>query len=142
MKNFAPKIGEVYMMRFDGEGSEQKGWRPGLIFQNNTGNYYSPNVIVLPMTSSLKKLGQPTHVLVNAYNSGMKMDSVVICENPERMSKDKIGKYITTLSAEYMKEIAAASMLATSVISFLDFQTLSEVWEKAVRLNSARQGRV
>ena len=41
-----PVIGEVYMMQFDGYGGVQKGWRPGVVLQNNVGNVnasiYSP----------------------------------------------------------------------------------------------------
>ena len=61
-----PQIGDVYHMYFSGDGNEQQGWRPGLVFQNNVGNKYSPNIIALPLTSSLKKLNQPTHVLLPA----------------------------------------------------------------------------
>lgn len=50
-----PRIGEVYNMYFNGTGSEQSGWRPGVVFQNNIGNSKSPNIIALPLTSSLKK---------------------------------------------------------------------------------------
>lgn len=32
-------------------GSEQGGVRPVLVIQNNTGNYYSPTVIVAAMSS-------------------------------------------------------------------------------------------
>ena len=130
-----PKIGEVYFMRFDGRGSEQNGWRPGLVFQNNIGNKHSPNIIALPLTSSSKKNTQPTHVRVSAEKSGLRCDSVILCENPERMSKEKIGQYITTLSDSDMKRVAEASLLATSVISFLDFSLLISVWEKANKLN-------
>lgn len=132
----APKIGEVYQMKFSGSGSEQSGWRPGIVFQNNTGNAHSPNIIALPLTSSIKKAGQPTHVVVRAADSGLLKDSMVLCENPERMSKDRIGKYITTLSDEYMKKVAAANLLATSAISFLDMEVLLAVWKKAAALNA------
>ena len=60
-KTRVPQIGEVYYMRFGGTGSEQEGFRPGLVFQNNMGNAHSPNIIALPMTSVMKKLGHPTH---------------------------------------------------------------------------------
>lgn len=53
-----PQIGDVYLMRFGGCGNEQKGWRPGLVFQNNLGNQYSPNIIALPLTSAIKKSNQ------------------------------------------------------------------------------------
>ena len=130
-----PKIGEVYLMKFGGEDCEQAGLRPGLVFQNNTGNLYSPNIIALPITSSLKKSGQPTHVVLYASDTGLKRDSMVLCENPERLSKAKIGRYITKLSDEYMRQIAEASLLATSAISYLDVDLLHAVWKKATDLN-------
>lgn len=131
-----PQIGEIYLMKFGGEGSEQSGLRPGLVFQNNTGNLYSPNIIALPITSSLKKSNQPTHVILYADDTGLKRDSMVLCENPERLSKSKIGRYITRLSDDYMRQVAEASLLATSAISFLDIDLLRSAWEKAVELNS------
>lgn len=132
----APQLGEVYLMKFGGDDSEQAGLRPGLVFQNNTGNIYSPNIIALPITSSLKKAGQPTHVILYASDTGLKRDSMVLCENPECLSKAKIGRYITKLSDEYMRQIAEASLLASSVISYLDIDLLYSVWEKASSLNS------
>lgn len=131
-----PRIGEVYYMCFDGSGSEQRGWRPGLIFQNNLGNLYSPNVIALPMTSSLKKLHQPTHVLISANDTGLRYDSVVLCENPQRMSKELVGNFITALPISYMRKIAEASLIALSAISFLDAEALMRAWKRAVALNS------
>lgn len=131
-----PQIGEVYLMNFSGNGSEQSGLRPGVVFQNNIGNSYSPNIIALPLTSSIKKLGQPTHVLLLAKDTGIKMDSIVLCENPERMSKDRVGKYITKLSDHDMKRITEANLLATSAISFLDMESLIKVWRTATDLNT------
>ncbi len=49
------RIGDVYSMKFEGEGSEQQGWRPGLVFQNNVGNDHSPNIVMLPITVSARK---------------------------------------------------------------------------------------
>lgn len=130
-----PRIGEIYMMRFDGVGNEQSGWRPGLVFQNNTGNLFSPNIIALPLTSSLKKSKQPTHVVIPASDGGLLRDSMVLCENPERMSKARIGDYITTVSNKQMGEIAAAHLIATGAISFIDQNALSALWRKASLLN-------
>ena len=136
--NRVPQIGEIYTMRFEGSGSEQVGYRPGLVFQNNTGNLYSPNIIALPITASIKKIGQPTHVLLKASETGLLRDSVVLCENPERMSKERIGKYITKLSDKDMKRVTEASLLATSAISFLDIESLIRVWHLAVSLNLSK----
>lgn len=124
------------MMTFDGVSSEQTGYRPGLVFQNNRGNTFSPNIIALPITSNLKSVNQPTHVVLSANDTGLVKNSMVICENPQRMSKDRIGKYITTLSDEYMSKIAEANLLATSAISYIDPDSLRRIWDIAVRLNS------
>ena len=132
-----PKIGDIYMMRFGGTGNEQCGWRPGLVFQNNLGNQYSPNIIALPLTSSIKKTGQPTHVVISSKETGLRKDSMVLCENPERMSKEKLGEYLTTLPDSYMSQIAVASLLASSAISFVDPNMLQDVWEQATALNAS-----
>ena len=134
--NISPKIGEIYLIDFGGTGSEQLGRRPGLIFQNNTGNNHSPNVIALPLTSSIKKLRQPTHVLLSAVETGILKDSVVLCENPERIAKQRIGRYITTLSRRDMGRVAEAYLLSASAISFLDQDTLLRVWATASKLNA------
>lgn len=131
------RIGEVYYMRFRGEGSEQSGWRPGLVFQNNTGNDYSPNIIVLPLTSSIKKTSQPTHVFAPSDTTGLPRDSMILCENPECMSKDRIGAYITKMPDSIMAEVAAASILSSSVISYINPEVLVALWKRAVALNRA-----
>lgn len=132
----SPRIGDVFMVMFEGTGSEQKGLRPALVFQNNVGNTYSPNVIVLPLTSKIKKANQPTHVFIPADETGLKRDSMVLCENPMSISKSKLGAYITTLPDEYMGKVAQAHILATSAIAFIDPAIMMVLWEKALRLNS------
>lgn len=131
-----PKIGDIYLMHFSGSGNEQKGWRPGLVFQNNLGNQHSPNIIALPLTSSIKKSNLPTHVFIPSDGTGLIKDSMVLCENPERMSKEKLGNYLTTLPPEYMSKVAVANLLASSAISFIDPDVLLSVWQKALMLNA------
>lgn len=132
-----PRIGEVYAVQFSGTGSVQSGLRPGVVFQNNTGNRYSPNVIVLPMTTSIKKRNMPTHVFLPAADTGLLKDSLVLCENPQCVPKECLGRYLTTLPAQYMGKIAAASLLATSAIAFIDPCSMESIWRQAVSLNEA-----
>ena len=131
-----PKIGEIYMMQFSGEKHEQSGTRPGLIIQNNTGNKFSPNVIALPLTTVLKKQNMPTHVVVKASVGGLRKDSMVLCEGPERMSKDRVRNYITTLGKHDMAKVAKANLLASAMISFLTLDELVQNWHEAVALNA------
>lgn len=131
-----PQIGDIYLMKFTGTGNEQNGVRPGVVFQNNIGNQYSPNIIALPLTSSIKKTLQPTHVFI-PKEIGLKMDSIVLCENPERMSKEKLGNYVCKLPESYICQIAIANLLSSSAISYIDPDTLMSVWQKALMLNTA-----
>ena len=133
-----PQIGEIYLMKFDGLESEQGGIRPGLVFQNNMGNLYSPNIIALPLTSRIKKASQPTHVFLPAERTGLIYDSIVLAENPQRMSKNRVLRYITTISNEDMARVASASILASSAISYLGIEDLTELWKRASYLNSLK----
>lgn len=129
-----PRIGEIYQIRFEGRGSVQSGWRPGLIIQNNIGNYYSPNVIAVPLTSVMKKCRQPTHVFLPANEVGLKIDSIVLCENPETVSKLNIKDYITKVPEKYMVKIAEAIMYSMPIISYLSEHEVSAVWYNTSKL--------
>lgn len=131
-----PSIGEVYLVNFAGSDNEQQGLRPCVIFQNAVGNEHSPNVVVLPITSSIKHTNQPTHVVLPAKETGLVCDSMVLCENPKTLSKNKLGRYLTTIPAKYLKRIAEAQILASSAIAFLDIESLVRVWERSQTLNA------
>ena len=63
-----------------GIGSEQEGYRPVVIIQNNTGNKYSPTVIVAAISSKVDaKAKLPTHYLLKA-ESGLELPSLVLLE--------------------------------------------------------------
>lgn len=130
------KIGDVFLINFSGKENVQAGWRPGIILQNNVGNIYSPNVVAVPLTTSIKKVDQPTHVLISSQDSDLIKDSVALCENPESVPKNSLGVFITRLSEKYMEKIAIANTLASSVISFLNPKVLMSLWNAAVKLNA------
>lgn len=130
------RCGEVYLMNFGDVPHEQNGMRPGVVFQNNVGNIHSPNIIALPLTTSLKKLNMPTHVLLNASETGLMYDSMVLAECPKCLPKSAIGQYITTLPKHLMRQVASAHLAATAAISFLDVASLLEAHEQAIRLNT------
>ena len=63
------KRGDLYYADLDPTiGSEQDGFRPVLVVQNNIGNAHSPTVIIVPLTTKIKKNNLPTHVLILASN--------------------------------------------------------------------------
>ena len=81
-------------------GSEQGGKRPAVIVQNNIGNKYSPTVLIVPMTSEIKKVNMPTHnVMYRTKLNGLDTDSMLLGEQTTAIDKRRIlykrGKLVT-----------------------------------------------
>ncbi len=98
MENFKRKSsvqrGDIYFIDLPKDENVQGGYRPCIVVGNEKGCEVSPNVIVLPLTSRLKKNYMPTHILINAGDAGLYKDSVVLGENPITVSKSKLGDYV------------------------------------------------
>lgn len=88
-------------------GSEQGGIRPVLIVQNNTGNKFSPTVIVAAITSRPKKEGLPTHVPVTK-RYGLSEDSMVMLEQLRTIDKRRLKGFIGYVDEEIMDYIDTA----------------------------------
>lgn len=87
-------------------GSEQGGNRPVLIIQNDTGNRYSPTVIVAAITSNINKARLPTHIVVES--GVLPAQSVVLLEQIRTIDKSRLSKRMGRLSDEDMRRIDAA----------------------------------
>lgn len=62
--NWMYKRGDVYMMDLNPySGSEQGGIRPAIVVQNDDGNFYSNVLLVVPLTTQIKKRNMPTHFI-------------------------------------------------------------------------------
>lgn len=101
------KRGEVYYADLDGHiGSEQKGRRPVVIMQNNTGNAYSPTVVVVPATSQTKN-ALSTHVPVQGETE-LDCRTIFMAEQIQTIDKARLKKFVCTLKGETIKKIESA----------------------------------
>ena len=75
-------------------GSEQGGIRPVLVIQNDTGNKYSPTVIVSAITSQMNKNRLPTHIELDSKEFGLKSNSVVLAEQIRTIDKSRLKEKI------------------------------------------------
>ncbi len=101
--------GEIYFAELNPvQGSEQGGTRPVLIIQNDIGNTYSPTTIVLAITSQLNKARLPTHVAVQAAESGLARDSVILAEQMRTIDKSRLRQKVATLQPRTMRRIENA----------------------------------
>jgi mRNA interferase MazF len=85
-------------------GSEQGGYRPILIIQNDIGNRYSPTIIGAVITSRHTKADLPTHIWLNA-ECGLPKESMVECEQVRTLDKKRLKEFMGTVSEEVMEEI-------------------------------------
>lgn len=84
---------DVVLVDFGKEviGSEQGGVRPAVVVQNDVGNYFSTCTLVMPFTTVLKNLGQPTHTLIKKGRvKGLVNDSVVLGECLRQVSEKRV----------------------------------------------------
>lgn len=89
-------------------GSEQGGFRPVLVLQNDVGNRYSPTTIVAAITSQLQKPGLPTHVMLPSAERALKKPSIVLLEHIRTIDKRRLRDRIGTLASGIMEEVDEA----------------------------------
>lgn len=98
------KRGEMYYADLSPSvGSEQDGYRPVLVLQNDRGNRYSPTTVVAAITGKPKKR-LPTHCMLPAMR-GLQVPSVVLCEQIRTVDKSRIAGYIGRLDEITMMRI-------------------------------------
>jgi mRNA interferase MazF len=88
-------------------GSEQGGIRPILVVQNNIGNRHSPTIIVVPITTQVKKTNMPTHVRIPP-SFGLPHDSMAMMEQIKTIDKSRLGEYLGYLEDDVMDSIGKA----------------------------------
>lgn len=94
-------------------GSEQGGYRPVLIIQNNRGNRHSPTVIIAAITSR-PKTKLPTHVLIRGIE-GLEKESFVLLEQIRTLDKLRLEDYVGKLNREQMMKVDKALRSSTGI---------------------------
>lgn len=99
--------GEIYHASLNPViGSEQGGYRPVLVIQNNKGNQHSPTVIVAAITSKTKNT-MATHVVLKGID-GIVKDSVVLLEQIRTLDKRRLYDYMGMLDEHQMLKVDKA----------------------------------
>ena len=108
-ENWVYRRGDIYCADLDPVvGSEQGGIRPVIVIQNDTGNRYSPTLIVATVTTKIrKKENMPTHLLIR-NNPAFKEASVVQLEQIRTIDKRRIDNYLGKVTPREMVAIEKA----------------------------------
>ena len=80
-----------------------------MVVSNDIGNFFSELLLIAPITSQIKKMDQPTHVLLQNVR-GLSTDSVVCLEQIKGIDKLRILKYLGKISKEQMAAVDEAAL--------------------------------
>lgn len=87
---------EIYMVDLgENVGSEQNGYRPCVILQNDKGNRFSTTTIVAPITKQTKRF-TTTHLDIE----GLREPSKILFEQIRVVDMQRVKKYLMTLPQE------------------------------------------
>ena len=93
------KRGDVYFIQLYNKAEHvQDGKRPCVVIQNNKGNKFSSTLIVIPLTSKIKKTYLPVHVV-------LEYETMALCECVLTISKNQIIRYINSFDNKTMRKI-------------------------------------
>lgn len=98
----------------DAKGSEQRGQRPVMVIQNDTGNQYAPTVIIAVISSRLSNSKLPTHIPIGV-ESGLLQDSIIMVEQVRTISKERLVAYIGQAPQEIMEEVDKAIQISVNI---------------------------
>ena len=109
--------GELYYADLGtGIGSEQNGYRPVVIIQNDVGNWHSPTTIVAAISTQIKtKANLPTHYYLKP-GSGLVQPSMVMLEQIRTVDKTRLVQYIGKLSDGEIKGLNHALAISIGLI--------------------------
>lgn len=98
-----------------GIGSEQNGYRPVVIIQNDVGNKHSPTVIVAAVTSKNAAKKLPTHCEIGT-ECGLESPSIILTEQLRTIDKRRLTTLIGTLTSDHTKALNHALAISIGLI--------------------------
>ncbi len=110
--------GDIFYANLNhGVGSEQRGYRPVLVIQNNIGNRFSPTVIVAVITGKIHyKARLPTHCLLKGPCS-LSVPSIVLLEQIITIDKKRLKRYVGRISEQEISCVNKALIISIGLKS-------------------------
>lgn len=94
--------GDIYLADLgEHHGHIQGETRPVVVIQNDYGNRFAPSLIVVPLTTEIKKTYQPTHYVLK-HQRGLDKPCMALSEQIHTISKSQIIRYLAHVRAIHM----------------------------------------
>ena len=113
--NYDIRKGNIYYANLDPViGSEQDGKRPVVVVQNNVANKHSPTIIIAPITTVIKKIYLPTHIIIYK-NDFLKKNSTILVEQVRVIDKTRLLTYLGKLTDDQIRKLDKALINAFDI---------------------------
>ncbi|MFM7438150.1 MAG: type II toxin-antitoxin system PemK/MazF family toxin [Snowella sp.] len=101
--------GDIYLADLNpSRGSEQAGIRPVILVQRQNLECFTRTVVVIPVTTNLRRAQVPGTMLIPAGEGGLSQESVALCYQIVVIDKQRLQKQLGTLSAIYLQRLGDA----------------------------------
>ena len=100
--------GEVYLANLEREGGRLRKLRPVLVIQNDRGNLYSFETIVVGIRNPRRDKHLPIRVFVRKGTGGIRQDSDIDAGQLNTIRKSALGPLLGTMPREVMAAVDIA----------------------------------
>jgi mRNA interferase MazF len=101
--------GDIYLADLNpSRGSEQAGIRPVVIVQREAIDRFTQTIVIVPLTSNLRRLNIPGTFSIPAEEGGLTQESVALCYQIAVIDKQRLIRQIGNLSSLYIQQLNEA----------------------------------
>lgn len=101
--------GDIYLADLNpSRGSEQAGVRPVILVQRQNLDHFTRTVVVIPVTTNLRRAQIPGTVLIPVGEGGLSQESVALCYQIVVIDKQRLQRQLGTLSPVYLQRLGEA----------------------------------
>ena len=101
--------GDIYLADLNpSRGSEQAGISTVILVQRQNLERFTRTVVVIPVTTNLRRAQVPGTMLIPAGEGGLSQESVALCYQIVVIDKQRLQRQLGTLSAIYLQRLGEA----------------------------------
>lgn len=101
--------GDIYLADLNpSRGSEQAGIRPVVIVQRETIDRFTQTVVIVPLTSNLRRSNIPGTITIPAEEGGLTQESVALCYQIAVIDRQRLIRQLGKLSSLYVGQLNEA----------------------------------
>jgi len=101
--------GDIYLADLNpSRGSEQAGIRPVIIVQHSNIDRFTRTVVVIPLTTNVRRAQIPGTIVIPAGEGGLNQESVALCYQIVVIDRERLQRQIGKLSSSYLQQLAEA----------------------------------